>query len=126
MLSATFVDPHNPGRIIGRSEVERREVYMGTLESQFSSSCPTLVEMVTTCLHNAPQTRPSAEQLLRILESVQDTMEETYAGDLEKTLFIANVLHMKETREKNRRIRELEVLRVADNEFVNFIKTIFV
>ncbi len=62
------MDPHNPGRVIGRTEVERREVYMKKLENQLQESHPIIVEMVTYCLHNNPQTRPTAEQLLALLK----------------------------------------------------------
>ncbi len=106
---ATPSDPHNPGRLIGRSEVERREVYMEMLKDQLLKSHPVLVEMVTNCLHNTPQTRPTAEQLLETLTPVQEAMENIHGGNLGRTLNIANVLHMKETKEKNGRIKELEV-----------------
>ncbi len=106
---ATPSDPHNPGRLIGRSEVERREVYMKILKDQLLKSHPILVEMVTNCLHNTPQTRPTVEQLLETLIPVQEAMENIHGGNLGKTLNIANVLHMKETKEKNGRIKELEV-----------------
>ncbi len=106
---ATPSDPHNPGRLIGRSEVERREVYMKKLENMLLESHPVLVEMVTHCLHNTPQTRPTAEQLLETLTPVQDAMEDIHGGNMGRSLNIANVLHMKETKEKKRRIKELEV-----------------
>ncbi len=106
---ATHSDPHNPGRLIGRSEVERRKVYMDNLKVQLLTSHPILVEMVTNCLHNTHQTRPTAEQLLDTLTLVQDAMENIHGGNLGRSLNITNVLHMKETKEKNRRIKELEV-----------------
>ncbi len=104
---ATRSDPHNPGRVIGRTEVERREVYMKKLEDQLLKSHPILVEMVTNCLHNDPQTRPTAEQLLETLTPVQDT--NIHGGNLGRSINIVNVLHMKESKEKHKRIKELEV-----------------
>ncbi len=106
---ATRSDPHNPGRLIGRSEVERREEYMNNLKDHLLKSLPILVEMVTNCLHNTPLTRPTAEQLLETLTLVLDAMDNIHGGNLGRTLNIANVLHMKETKEKKRRINELEV-----------------
>ncbi len=103
---ATRSDPHNPRRVIGRTEVERREVYVKKLEDQLLESHPILVEMVTNCLHNTPQTRPTAEQLLETLTPVQDAMERIHGGNLGRTINISNVLHMKE---KHRRIKTLEV-----------------
>ncbi len=105
----THSDQHNPGRVIGRTEVERREVYMKKLENLLLESHPVLVEMVTNCLHNTPQTRPTAEQLLETLTPVQDAMENLHGGNLGRSISIVNVLHMKELQEKNKRITELEV-----------------
>ncbi len=82
---------------------------MKKLETLLLESHPILVEMVTNCLHNTPQTRPNAEQLLETLTPVQDAMENIHGGNLGKTLSIANVLHMKEIKGINTRIKELEV-----------------
>ena len=82
---------------------------MKKLENLLLESHPVLVEMVTNCLHNTPQTRPTAEQLLETLTPVQDAMENLHGGNLGRSLNITNMLHMKETKEKNRRIKELEV-----------------
>ncbi len=103
---ATRSDPHNPGQVIGRTEVQRREVYIKKLEDQLLESHPILVEMVTNCLHNTPQTRPTAEQLLETLTPVQDAMDKIHGG---RSINIASVLHMKETKEKDRKIEELKV-----------------
>ncbi len=120
---ATRSDPHNSGRLIGRSEVERREVYMDNLKDQLLKSHPILVEMVTNCLHNTPQTRPTAEQLLKTLTPVQEAMENIHGGNLGRILNIANVLIMKETKEKNKRIKELEVTSICElQSFVKFTK----
>ncbi len=73
---------------------------MKKLEDQLLKSHPILVEMVTNCLHNTPQTRPTAEQLLKTLTLVQDTMENIHGGSLGRSVSIANVLHMKEIKGK--------------------------
>ncbi len=117
----TRSDPHNPCRLIGRSEVERREVFMNNLKDQLLKSHPILVEMVTNCLHNPPQERPTAEQLLETLTPVQDAMENIQGGNLGRTLNIANVLIMKETKETNRRIKELEVTSICEQQ--SFVKS---
>ncbi len=100
------MDPHNPGRVIGRTEVERREVYMKKLENQLLKSHPILVEMVTNCLHNDPQTRPTAEQLLGRLQPIKKEMTLFYGGTL---VNVTHVLHVKELKEKDKRIKDLEV-----------------
>ncbi len=106
---ATRSDPHNPGRVIGRTEVERREVYMEKLENRLLKSHPILVEMVTNCLHNTPQTRPTAEQLLATLIPVHDAMENIHGGNLGRSFNIVNLLKLKGTKEKDKRIKKLEV-----------------
>ena len=106
-MSATYVDPEHPGDVIGRSEVKRREVYMKKLEHQLSDSHPILVELVTNCLHNNPQTRPSAEQLLTTLQPVHNELEKMYGGNL---INVAYVRHTKELKEKDKNIAELEVI----------------
>ena len=100
------MDPHNPGRVIGRTEVERREVYMKKLENQLLKSHPILVEMVSNCLHNDPQTRPTAEQLLGRLQPIKKELTLFYGGTLPN---VTHVLHVKESKEKDKRIRDLEV-----------------
>ncbi len=94
---------------------------MDNLKDQLMKSHPILVEMVTNCLHNTPQTRPTAEQLLETLTPVQDAMEKTHGGNLGRTLNIANVLHMKESKEKKRRIKELEVMSIYKHQ--SFVKS---
>ncbi len=118
---ATHTDPHNHGQVIGRTEVKRREVHMKKLEDQLLKSHPILVEMVTNCLHNTPQTRSTAEQLLEILTPVQDAMENKHGGNLGRSINIVNVLHMKETKEKNKRIKELEVKLLCETH--SFVKS---
>ncbi len=48
------MDPRNASRVVGRTEVERREVYMKKLKNGLLESHPILIEMVTNCLHNSP------------------------------------------------------------------------
>ncbi len=107
LLLATHSEPYNPGRVIGRTEVERREVYMKKLENEVLESHPVLVEMVTNCLHNSPQIRPIAEDLLEILTRIQDGMEN--GGSLGRTINLISVFHMKEKKENDIIIKKLEV-----------------
>ena len=103
------MDPDNPGQVIGRTEVKRREVYMKKLEVQFSESCPVLVQLVPQCLHNNPQARPSSEQLLGRLRAVKTAVEKMYGGNVGRQLNISNVLLVKEMKMKDKKIEELQV-----------------
>ena len=109
LLTATDMDPDNPGQVIGRTEVKRREVYMKKLEVQFSESHPVLVQLVSQCLHNNPHTRPTSEELLGRLRAVKTTVEKMYGGNVGWQLNISNVLLVKEMKMNNKRIEELQV-----------------
>ncbi len=121
---ATYPDPRNPGRVIRRTEVERREVYVKKLEDQLLKSHPILVEMVTNCLHNTPETRPTALAVLGTLSPAKKEIENSIGGNLGKSLNVTNVMHMKETKEMNIRINELEVTLVNFFSPVSTLNTI--
>ena len=109
LLSATDMDPDNPGQVIGRTEVKHREVYMKKLEVQFSESHPVLVQLVSQCLNNNPHTRLSSEELLGRLRAVKTAVEKMYGGSMWRQLNIYNVLLVKEMKTKDSRIEELQV-----------------
>ena len=109
LLSATDMDPDNPGQVIGRTEVKRREVYMKKLEVQFSKSHHVLVQLVSQCLDNNPHTRPSSEELLGRLRAVKSAAEKLYGGNVWRHVNISNVLLVKEMKLKDKRIEELQV-----------------
>ena len=78
LLPHNYPDPDNPGRLVGRSEVERRTDYIKPLYEELGEQHP-LVQLVCQCLHNIPAQRPSAEELLQQLEA---QMEEAYGRKL--------------------------------------------
>ena len=110
LLSATDIDPNDPGQVIGRTEVKRREVYMKKLEVLVTESRPVLVQLVTQSLHNNPQARPSSEELLGILRLVKIESEKVYGGNVWRRLNISNVLLGKEMKMKDKQIEELQVM----------------
>ena len=65
-----YPDPDNPGRLLGRSEVDRRTDYIQPLREQLGEQHP-LLQLVCQCLHNTPAQRPSTEELLQQLEAVR-------------------------------------------------------
>ena len=74
---ATYPDPNNPRELLARSEVKRRGNYIERLEIQLhrqSAGYP-LVGVVKQCLANIPEERPTAEQLVRVLEGVKEDIE---------------------------------------------------
>ena len=79
LLPYTYPDPDNPGRVCGRSEVERRIDYIQPLQEQLGEQHP-LVQLVRQCLHNEPAQRPSAEELLQQLKATRLQIERAYGS----------------------------------------------
>ena len=70
----------------------------------------TLVEWVKKCLHNAPERRPSSEELLGGMRSVMAELEGVYGtGCVVKQLDVGKVLMVKEIKMKEKQLEELEV-----------------
>ena len=83
LLEHNFPDPNNPRQLMGRSEVDCRGNYFERLERQLpqeSGGYP-LVGVVKQCLENIPEERPTAEQLVRVLEGMKVDIEGT-CGEL--------------------------------------------
>ena len=64
LLPHIYVDPENPLHLLTRSEVERRIDYIQQLYKQIGEEHP-LFYLVYDCLHNTPDRRPSAKELLQ-------------------------------------------------------------
>ena len=71
LLEHNYTDPDNPGRLLGRTEVERRQPYFDRLWEGNAQ----LVELIKTCLHNDSSQRPTAEQLVTALEGMKGDIE---------------------------------------------------
>ncbi len=109
LLSSTYPNPSNPDQLIARSEVDRRQTYMATLETTCGASHPVLLDLVRQCLHNTPERRPSSQDLLVRLREVKTELESVYGRSIVKQLNIASILYLKETKDKEKTIRELQV-----------------
>ena len=76
LLEPNYPDPSNRGRLLAHSEVERRGKYFDSLERKLQESAGyPLVGMVKQCLENVPQERPTAEQLVTVLEGMREDIE---------------------------------------------------
>lgn len=83
LLEPNYPDPDNPRQLKARSEVDRRGSYIERLERQLhreSAGYP-LVDVVKQCLENIPGERPTAEQLVGILEGLKEVIDGP-CGDL--------------------------------------------
>ena len=77
LLEPNYPDPNNPRQLLARSEVDRRGNYFEHLERQLhreSAGYP-LVGVVEQCLENIPEERPTAEQLVRVVEGLKGDIE---------------------------------------------------
>ena len=79
LLPHNYPDPDNPGRLLGRSEVERRMDYIQPLRDQLGEQHP-LLQLLCQCLHITPAQRPSADELLQQLEAVRPQVERAYGS----------------------------------------------
>ncbi len=95
LLSSTYPNPSNPDQLIARSEVDRRQTYMATLETTCGASHPVLLDLVRQCLHNTPERRPSSQDLLARLRGVKSEVERECGGRNLKQLNIAKILEVK-------------------------------
>ena len=76
LLQPTYADPDHPGRLVGRSEVGRRQAYFDQLEDLVPGGVRRLlVQMIKDCLRNDPSQRPTAEQLVTVLEGMKGDVE---------------------------------------------------
>ena len=73
LLEHNYADPDSLGRLVGRTEVERRQQYFDQLEGNVQLA--QLVQLIKTCLHNDPSWRPTAEQLVTELERMKGDIE---------------------------------------------------
>ncbi len=110
LLSSTYPNPSNPDQLIARSEVDRRQTYMATLETTCGASHPVLLDLVRQCLHNTPERRPFSQDLLDRLQDVKSEVEGVYGGGMMRQLNIASVLYVKEMKNKDKQIQELKVI----------------
>ena len=77
LLQYTYRDPENSRRLLGRTEVERRDEYIKLLYKQLGQQHP-LVVLVKRCLDDGPSERPSAQELLQRLEGMRVQIEDPY------------------------------------------------
>ena len=107
-LAAAYMD--DSGRMVGRTELERRGNYMREVTRQFREGHP-LVQMIQRCLKNRMRERPSIQQVMGWLEEARAEVQDG-EYDVNK-LSLAQLLHSniqqqrQEIRKKDREIQSL-------------------
>ena len=99
---ATYRDPRTR-RIVGRSEIERREHYIQPMQAALGETHP-LVKLTLDCLEYDPEDRPSAVDVLRRLEEVGRTVPQNCT---ETKLELTQQIQQKQV-EHQRQISELQ------------------
>ena len=87
-LAAAYMD--DSGRMVGRTELERRGNYMREVTRQFREGHP-LVQMIQRCLKNRMRERPSIQQVMGWLEEARSEVQDG-EYDVNK-LSLAQLLH---------------------------------
>ena len=72
-LPATYLD--DSGKVVGRTELERRSNYMRDVMRQFLEGHP-MVQMIQQCLKNSIRERPSTQQVMELLEEARAEVED--------------------------------------------------
>jgi serine/threonine protein kinase len=78
LLPSTYTDPRKK-KVKARTELERRENYIATLEGKLGKKYA-LVVFIKECLAYEPASRPTAEKALEKLDSMKKTEQDPYQG----------------------------------------------
>ena len=105
LLHHTYPDPENPDKLVGRSEVERRQAYFDLLQRNLQGGQHPLVQFIKDYLHTLPSKRPTAEELVTFLKEMRADIEGPY-GELAKLDAIKQVTTMKVLKRKDVEVRE--------------------
>ena len=105
LLHHTYPNPDDPDKLIGRSEVERRQEYFDLLQQNLQGGQHPFIQFTKDCLHTLSSKRPTAEQLVTLLKEMKADIEGPY-GELARLDAIKQVTTMKLLRSKDVEVRE--------------------
>lgn len=110
-MEHNYADPDSPGRLVGRTEMQRRQQYFDQLEGNIQLA--QLVQLIKTCLHNDPSQRPIAERLVTELERMKGDIEGP-CGKLATVDAVRQVMTAMALKEKSE--EKLDELAVKEDE----------
>ena len=106
LLEPTLTDPDNRGRLLGRSEVERRQKYFEQLEDNFPrGGRHPFVQLVKRCLKNDPSDRPTTEEVIASIEEMKADVDGPY-GDVSRSDAVRQVVMMRVLKKRETEVRE--------------------
>ncbi len=101
ILPYTYHDPSNPGKLIARTEAERRREYINQCVFTVGSRNP-IIKLVNHCLSDNPEARPTAKQMLDKLVESEHAEEEVYSGIRKQLKFhAAEVMGIRENQHES-------------------------
>ena len=107
LLEATYTDLEHCGRLLARSEEERRGQYIEQLDYQLPRSRDKehpFVQLVKTCLKNEPSDRPTAEEIITTLDEMKVDIEGP-CGSVTRIDAVRQVVMMREILQKETEVR---------------------
>ena len=105
LLEPTYINPENH-QLIARSEVERREQYIGELEEKLpTGERHPFVQLVKMCLSNDQSERPTTEELITSLKEMKADIEGPY-GDIARIDAVRQVVTIRALRKRETEVRE--------------------
>ena len=98
-VEATRVDPRNPARVIGLSEVERRAEYLDVIgrPSEEEEEGHPLMPLIERCLSNSPNLRPNASELVETMRDAVRRQPLTFSNRVDMMQRIESIQREKET-----------------------------
>ena len=122
LLEPTYSDPDNCGRLLGRSEVERRQNYIEQLEDNFlRGGRHPFVQLVKRCLKNNPSDRSTAEQVITSLEEMKADVEGPY-GDVSRIDAVRQVVMMRALKQRETEVRRKTDESLAKDDEINHLQ----
>ena len=89
--------------------MQRRGKYFDKLHSQIGSQFPDLVQLISQCLHNAPNHRPNAENLLLCLQGIRKEVDgQSGSIQIKSDNVLERIKLVHELMEKEEIIKELK------------------
>ena len=108
LLEPTYTDPEHCGRLLARSEEERRRQYIEQLDYQLPKSKEKyhpFVQLVKRCLQNKPPDRPTAEEVITALEEMKADIEGPY-GEVVRADAVRQVVMMRALKKRETEVRK--------------------
>ena len=103
-LAAAYMD--ESGRMVGRTELERRGHYIEEVRKQFPEGYP-LVEMIQQCLKNRMRDRPTIQQVMGWLDEARAEVDDGKYNVMSLAqLLQSQNLHIQQLQQENHSLRE--------------------